>query len=394
MGKRKQYTTRKTVRGEVYDVRYRDSEGAQRTRTFRTVDEAKDFATTVRADVLRNTYIDPNAGKITVKRYAQQWLDMQTFNESTREATEVRLRVHVYPTLGAKQLRLVKPSTIQAWLHSLDKLAPSYRRVLYANVSSIFRAAVDDELIAKNPCRAASVRPPKVERRKLIPWTEEQVASMHEALPERHRIVAVLGAGLGLRQGEVFGLTPDDVDFLRGFVDVRRQVKLFADGTLTFALPKYGKTRRVPLPSSVRDELAAYLAQYKATKVMLPWATRDGDPVTVPLVLTTRERTALRRTYFNHHVWKPALARAGIAHARVNGTHALRHFYASVLLDRGESIKAVSEYLGHADAGFTLRTYTHLMPSSDERSRQAIDSALHFGAPRAERPKRVAERES
>jgi integrase len=42
-------------------------------------------------------------------------------------------------------------------------------------------------------------------------------------------------------------------------------------------------------------------------------------------------------------------------------------FYASVLLDAGESIKAVSEYLGHADAGFTLSTYTHLMPSSHER---------------------------
>ncbi len=56
--------------------------------------------------------------------------------------------------------------------------------------------------------------------------------------------------------------------------------------------------------------------------------------------------------------------------------HALRHHYASVLLDAGESIKAVSEYLGHADAGFTLRTYTHLMPASDERTRHAVDEAF------------------
>ena len=56
--------------------------------------------------------------------------------------------------------------------------------------------------------------------------------------------------------------------------------------------------------------------------------------------------------------------------------HALRHHYASVLLDAGESIKAVSEYLGHTDAGFTLRTYTHLMPSSDERTRRAVDDAF------------------
>lgn len=55
------------------------------------------------------------------------------------------------------------------------------------------------------------------------------------------------------------------------------------------------------------------------------------------------------------------------------GKFALRHFYASVLLDSGESIKALSAYLGHADAGFTLRTYTHLMPSSEMRTRKAVD---------------------
>jgi integrase len=47
--------------------------------------------------------------------------------------------------------------------------------------------------------------------------------------------------------------------------------------------------------------------------------------------------------------------------------HALRHFYASVLLDAGESITAVSEYTGHTDPGLTLRVYAHLMPNSKER---------------------------
>jgi hypothetical protein len=54
--------------------------------------------------------------------------------------------------------------------------------------------------------------------------------------------------------------------------------------------------------------------------------------------------------------------------------HALRHFYASVLLDAGENIKALSQYLGHSDPGFTLRVYTHLMPSSESRTRKAVDS--------------------
>lgn len=56
--------------------------------------------------------------------------------------------------------------------------------------------------------------------------------------------------------------------------------------------------------------------------------------------------------------------------------HALRHFYASVLLDAGESVRALASYLGHADPGFTLRVYTHLMPASEERTRRAIDRVL------------------
>jgi len=72
------------------------------------------------------------------------------------------------------------------------------------------------------------------------------------------------------------------------------------------------------------------------------------------------------------------------ADARVSGHRAdarewdvrLRHYFASVLLDAGESIRAVSDYLGHSDPGFTLRVYTHLMPSSEDHTRRAIDAAF------------------
>jgi integrase len=56
--------------------------------------------------------------------------------------------------------------------------------------------------------------------------------------------------------------------------------------------------------------------------------------------------------------------------------HALRHYFASVLIDVGESDKAVAEYLGHADPGFTLRVYAHLFPASEDRARRALDAAF------------------
>jgi integrase len=78
-----------------------------------------------------------------------------------------------------------------------------------------------------------------------------------------------------------------------------------------------------------------------------------------------------------------AFRAAGINYRkRADGMHALRHFYASVLLAQGVSIKELVDYLGHADTGFTLRTYTHLVPSSHERARVAVDGA--FGRPDAD----------
>jgi integrase len=68
---------------------------------------------------------------------------------------------------------------------------------------------------------------------------------------------------------------------------------------------------------------------------------------------------------------------------RENGSHALRHFDASTALHEGESIKALSEYLGHADPGFTLRTYTHLAEDSAERMKRAVN--VVFGTERRNR---------
>jgi integrase len=219
--------------------------------------------------------------------------------------------------------------------------------------------------------------------RKVTPWPAGQVLNLHRALPARYRIAATIAAGCGLRQGEVFGLAVDDVEFLGRTLPVVRQVKLVR-GKLIFALPKGRKTRDIPLPETVATELAAHITAFPPLEISLPWETPNGEPTTARLLLYTRERRALDRHHFNAYVWKTALAAAGIEPSRANGMHALRHFYASVLLDAGESIKSLSEYLGHSDPGFTLRTYTHLLPTSEQRTRQAVDRALTGGAATAD----------
>ncbi|BDH07510.1 hypothetical protein HEK131_47370 [Streptomyces seoulensis] len=186
------------------------------------------------------------------------------------------------------------------------------------------------------------------------------------------------------------GLAEDALDFENGTVHVVRQVKLIR-GKAVFAPPKCNKERDVPLPSSVVDALRAHMDRYTPVEITLPWRKPDGPKVSARLLFTNTASGLVWRSNFNIQEWKPALASAGLiaeagddgkyAFAREHGMHALRHFYASVLLDAGESIKAVSEYLGHSDPGLTLRVYAHLMPSSQERTRKAVDTVL-LPAPR------------
>ncbi|MCO1618779.1 tyrosine-type recombinase/integrase [Micromonospora sp. CPM1] len=120
--------------------------------------------------------------------------------------------------------------------------------------------------------------------------------------------------------------------------------------------------------------LRQHIDDFPPVALTLPWENpADDERVTVSLLFTTTRRGAINRHTFDDKSWRPAVRAAGITPTRATGMHALRHFYASSLLDAGESIKALASYLGHADPGFTLRFYTHLMPVSEERTRRAID---------------------
>lgn len=95
--------------------------------------------------------------------------------------------------------------------------------------------------------------------------------------------------------------------------------------------------------------------------VTLPWEDpASAEQVNARLILTTSRRNAINRCWFDAKAWRPAVTPAGMVPSRATGMHALRHFYASALLDAGdagESVKALASYLGHSDPGFTLRVY-------------------------------------
>ncbi|MFE2350389.1 tyrosine-type recombinase/integrase [Kitasatospora cineracea] len=381
-GKPKKTKTDRHGTGMRYRARYIGPDGTEKSKSFpdRQKRRAEDWLNQIEADMARSQYIDPNAGRVTVKQFAETWLASLTMDPQSYVSTEQRIRLHVVPHLGTRPLASLRPSDIREWLVKLNGLGLSAatQRVVFANLGTMLTAAVEDRLIPVNPCRSSSVRAPKLDARRIAPWLLDQVLAVRTELPEPYRPMVDLASGCGLRQGEVFGLAADAVDFTEGTVQVVRQIRLIRNRPV-FSLPKGGKTRTVPLPGTVARSLREHIAAHPPVSITLPWRDVDGPPVTASLLFLDPRGRHLHRNDFNRSSWRPALAAAGIPADRENGMHALRHFYASVLLDAGESIKALSDYLGHHDPGFTLRTYTHLMPSSEKRTKEAVDRA--FGGP-------------
>jgi integrase len=252
------------------------------------------------------------------------------------------------------------------------------RPPILGTLSQIFNAAIDNGIVAANPTRARSIKSPPVPKKKVIPWTIDMVDAAAAELDARHKsgAMAYLGAGAGLRESEIFGIAEEDIEFLgvSRKIHVQRQVKRI-DGKLVFAPPKGGKDREVPLSDTLSLHLSAQIQSRTPVEVTLPWRTVDRRPHTVRLLFVKADGLAWYRQSFEY-TWNKVREAAGAPATKENGMHVLRHTAASARLAGGVDIRTLAEWLGHGDPGFTLRTYTHLMPNAAERGRKAMDDFL------------------
>ncbi|MBZ4323757.1 tyrosine-type recombinase/integrase [Streptomyces huiliensis] len=371
--------------GMRYRARYIGPDGTEKSKSFADGKKrlAEQWLTRIEADMACGQYLDPQKAKTTFKQYAEKWLTTHGGDPNTRASMTSQLRLHAFPHIGSRPLGSFQPEHIREWVTRMEEngVRGAYARTIYANARTVLSAAVDDGYLSRNPCSARSVKAPAIEPKRVVPWSVDRVLAVQSEMPERYRAMVDLGAGCGLRQGEILGIAVDAIDFGAEALHVVQQLKLSRSKPV-FAPPKGGKLRTTPLPRPVADALRRHMKEFPPVEIKLPWGTAKGPLVTRRLIFTGPLGGHVWRTSLNDDAWKPALAAAGVipqprkgeshAAAREHGMHALRHFYASVLLDAGENIKALAEYLGHSDPALTLRVYAHLMPTSRERTMKAL----------------------
>jgi integrase len=360
-------------RGRRWRVRYTDDAGEKVERLFDRKAAAEVFDAGVRTDVGRGLYVDPAAGQETVASYSKRYREAQIFRGGTDQVVERIFRLHLVPTLGARPIAAVRPTHIQSWVKGLE-LAPATVRLAYAVTAGMFNAAARDRVIGVSPC--TRIKLPQLPHTEHVILTPEQVHELAQALPSRVRATVYLGAGCGLRHGEMLGLERKHIDFLRREVSVVQQLTSYA-GRKPFIGPLKNRNSRrvVELPQVVAEALAKHLETEGTHLVNLEDDTDPRLTGTRPaeLLFTSTTNSPIYRASWSHF-WRPAAKAVGLPDG--TGFHALRHYFATLLIFNGASVKTVQLALGHSSPVITLNTYVGLWPDSLDRTRNLVDAVL------------------
>ncbi len=323
-------------------------------------------------------YFEPS--KMTLARWVEIWLEEYTGDKKylTVKHYKAQCKTHIVPNLGAVKLSELTTPQIQAFYNKLQRggLAPKSVRNVHGILTKCLSTAVQVGYLRDNP--ASRVTLPKIEKKEICPLTDEQVKAFLEVSAEDdYEIILKVILFTGLREAEATGLTWDVIDFKAGTIKVCKQLQKrpLKDGGFTFAPLKNSKTRILrPAPFVMslleRRKQEQITQKLKAGPLWQGWASPEEQKTA--LVFTTATGGNLHpQTVYEHY--KKLAKKIGAPESRV---HDLRHTFAVLSLQNGDSVKTVQGNLGHATAAFTLDVYGHVSEKMKEDSAQRMEKYI------------------
>jgi len=345
-----------------YQCRYRVA-GIEYTAetTFRTLREADAYLAHVRADLGRDNWVDPLAGRIYLEEYAWRWLDERpALRPRTRELYEGELRLHILPVLGGVELGRMTTSRIRTWHAELLRAGhpgPTTVAKCYRLLRTIFGTAVEDGLMLKNPC---VIKGAGVERHAERPVASVgQVFEIANTIEPRFRAMVLVAAFTSLRLGELLGLRRQDLDVGAGTVTVVGQLQELSKGGHFRGVPKSEAGRRtVSIPEILLPTLVAHLqSSVGADPDAFVFGGQHGQP--------------LRRATL-YKAWQRAIAKLGLVDFRF---HDLRHTGNTLSAATGASTKELMARMGHSSSRAAL-IYQHATKQRDAAIARGLSEVI------------------
>lgn len=270
------------------------------------------------------------------------------------------LRLHVYPVIGALPIKDVRPSHVAAVMSRMagKGLSRSYQHQAHKVIAGVFRLAIADELVIRNPTTAVKA-PRGGHRPKVVPTRAQVLTLLEEAPDARMRAFVAVLAYSGLRIGEALALHWSD----------------WSDATATLHVmtTKGSRPRAIPVPEALRAELVAWRKAQTAERLASFWWDTEGDWILSTEVGTQWDPHNARKRFRQIVNGDPERGVAGICPGAT--PHSLRHATATVLLEQGVPMRVVSELLGHSSTRTTEDVYSHVTARLTAAAAAALDEA-------------------
>ena len=278
--------------------------------------------------------------------YAATVVGRRRLRPATVALYEKLLRLAILPTWASRPLGDVTPSEVAAWYAGMNH-TPTQQANAYGLLKSIFKEAVDQGLLADNPCRVKAGGQ-KQRAREIEVLTVDQLNRYLAAVPEARRVPLLLAGWCGLRSGEVRGLRVRDLDVDAGVVHVRQAV-VRLKGQLLIGPPKTNAgIRSVAIPPHLLPALRVW-AEKRPTRKRdeLLFPAGDGHS---PL-----NDSVLREA---HDKGKAAIDMPGLT------IHGLRHTSATLAAQLGATLAELQARIGHSTPNMAMR-YQHVAAERD-----------------------------
>jgi integrase len=345
--------------GGSYQVRYRDSSGRQRSRSFERLTDARTFRAHARLLRPRRGHFDPAASRITFQEWAEAYLDQRVaIRPRTRDRYEGELRAYLRPCFGERPLFAISRSDVQEFIVSLvgRGLAPATIKGAYSLLAAVMALAEEEAIIQRTPCRRISLPPVVIKERRYL--CAQEVERLVSVIQPRYEALVLVAAYLGLRWHEIAGLKRKYLE-----LEPERPASLRVVSTIERSggrcrVVDLGKTkaarRTLVMPEFLRDALADHLERYP-------------DP---EWVFSAPKGSFLRYDNFRTRVWTPAVEKAELAPLTF---HCLRHTAAAFMIDDGADPLQLKRRMGHQDIRPSLDTYGHLFAEREDALVDALD---------------------
>lgn len=408
--RKREWTSGKGEVKSAWVVDYFDTKGVRRLKTFARKKEADAFEAKARVEVREGVHVADSASA-TVKQAGAFWIasgEASGLERSSINQRKRHLKFHIEPLIGQT---LLSKLTVPAVREFEDRLreegrSPAMIKKVLGSLGSILADAQERGLTVRNPVkdmrgtrrRGAERQAEKRGKAKLrvgedIP-SREEVKAVVAALSGRWRPILITAIFTGMRSSELRGLRWSDVDFEGRIIHVRQRADEFGE----IGRPKSeAGERAIPVPPLVINTLREWRLVCPKREASLNakgelrhelhfvFPNGNGNPEGHANIINRGLIPAMIAAGVSVDSGKRGEDGKPTVAAKYTGLHALRHFYASWLINRPEDgglglpLKVVQERMGHSSITMTADTYGHLFPKADHADELAAAEKTLLG---------------